>query len=603
MKKFSSAFLEQVREANDIVSVISEYVSLKKQGQNFWACCPFHHEKTASFSVSAEKGFFYCFGCHAAGDVFSFVMKQENLSFVEAVERLAERVHMPLPQVEETPTEKARDELKKQLLEINEMASNFFHNCLMKTSLGKEGLVYFHHREVTDDTIRAFKLGYAPDGWTTLTDAFQKRGIAGSLLVQLGLAKEKNGRYYDAFRRRVIFPIRDGRGRIVGFGGRVLDDSKPKYLNSPETPIFNKRKLLFAMDLSHEAIYKKKQAILVEGYMDVISLHNRGITNVVASLGTAFTVEQARLLQRQASDLVLAYDMDAAGRKATLRALEIGRGLHLHIRVLSLPQGKDPDEYIKHFGPEALQKAVQEAPHALDYLLQTAVGTHDSTTFEGKSAITAMLLPVLALVDNRIVLESFLSKMARTLHVDETAVRSEFNRYLKQHPETAQVPVVITPKLAYQLTDKRGTEPMAVAEENILRFLLEHPSECQRIITQIEDGLFQQPVRRHIYQIIISAYNENHAYTASDIQMRLTPEEAEELARIMILQDVPLDEQVVLDYAKRFRLTALQNQYLEWSKRAAEYSRTGNQKVIEALKECQRLNEEIKKVSCREERS
>ena len=254
-------------------------------------------------------------------------MKKENLSFSDAVERLAERAHIALPVVERSAEEIARDKQRDRLYQINEMAGHFFHNCLTQTHYGQPGLAYFHKRHVSDDTIEAFKLGFAPESWDKLTTAFMKKGVTGRELVLLGLAKEKNGHFYDAFRGRVMFPIRDGRSRIVGFGGRVLDDSKPKYLNSPETPIFNKRRLLFAMDLAHKAIYEQGKAILVEGYMDVVSAHNRGIHNVVASLGTSFTPEQARLLQRQAKELVLGYDMDGAGRQATQRAMEIVRGL------------------------------------------------------------------------------------------------------------------------------------------------------------------------------------------------------------------------------------------------------------------------------------
>lgn len=214
MKRFSSEFIEEVRQANDIVAVISEYVPLTRRGRNFWACCPFHNEKTASFSVAADKGFFYCFGCHASGDVFKFVMMRENISFQEAVERLAERAHITLPAIEKSAEEVKREQLMDRLYEINEMAGNFFHNCLTKTHYGTDGLAYFHRRHLSDDTILQFKLGFAPDSWNKLTDAFMKKGVSSKDLVLLGLAKEKNGRYYDAFRKRVIFPIRDGRGRL-----------------------------------------------------------------------------------------------------------------------------------------------------------------------------------------------------------------------------------------------------------------------------------------------------------------------------------------------------------------------------------------------------
>lgn len=603
MQKFSSEFIEEVRQGNDIVSVISEYVSLKRRGQNFWACCPFHNEKTASFSVAADKGFFYCFGCHASGDVFKFLMMRENISFGEAVTQLAERAHLALPAIEKTAQEIEREKQIGRLYDINEMAGNFFHNCLTKTHYGQNGLDYFHKRHVSDETIQRFKLGFAPDSWSKLTDAFIKKGVSGKELVQLGLAKEKNGHFYDAFRNRVMFPIRDSRGRVVGFGGRVLDDSKPKYLNSPETLIFNKRRLLFAMDLAHQAIYEEGRAILVEGYMDVVAAHNRGIRNVVASLGTAFTPEQARLLQRQAKELVLSYDMDGAGRAATVRAMEIVRGMAMSIRVVSLPQGKDPDEYINSAGPEQFQAAVTNAPNVLDYMLQTAMKQYDSTTLEGKSAITAMVMPALAAVDNRVVLEAFLAKLAQQISIDSNAVRSEFNKYVSKHPELGQQQVVLSDRISNDNALARGSGAMAVAEENILRFLLEKPTACERIQKKIDVAFFMDERRRHIYQIIQDVYREKGMYTKSDIQEKLTPEEAEEVARIMILQDVPLDESVLMDYVRRFRLADLQKQYMEHSKLAAAYSKANDNRVIEELAACKRINEEIRNWSKGAERS
>jgi DNA primase len=282
------------------------------------------------------------------------------------------------------------------------------------------------------------------------------------------------------------------RSRIVGFGGRVLDDSKPKYLNSPETPIFNKRRLLFAMDMAHKAIYDAGKAVLVEGYMDVIAAHNKGVRNVVASLGTAFTPDQARLLQRQAKELVLSYDMDGAGRQATLRAMEIVRGMGLRIRVVSLPQGKDPDEYINSAGADKFREAVDSAPNALDYMLQTGLRQFDAATLEGKTSIVAFILPVLTAVDNRVALESFFRKMAAQLQVDETAIRSEFNKYVAKHPEAGQTQVVVSPAVAKQNGTARGDAVMAVAEENILRFLLEKPAACSSIRRENRSGFFRR---------------------------------------------------------------------------------------------------------------
>ena len=595
--RFTNEFIEQVRQANDIVSVVSDYLVLQRRGRNFWACCPFHNEKTASFSVAADKGFYYCFGCHAHGDVFKFVMMKENISFSEAVERLAERAHIALPVVEKSAADMERDKHRDRLYEINELAGNFFHNCLVKTHYGEPGLAYLHRRHLTDETIRNFKLGFAPDSWNKLTEGFEKKGVSGAELVEVGLAREKNGHYYDAFRNRVMFPIRDGRGRIVGFGGRVLDDSKPKYLNSPETLIFNKRRLLFAMDKAHKAIYEAGRAVLVEGYMDVISAHNRGICNVVASLGTAFTEEQARLLQRQAKELVLSYDMDNAGRQATLRAMEVVRNLGMRIRVVSLPQGKDPDEYINSAGPDKFREAVDNAPNVLDYMLKTALAQHDETTLEGKAAITAVVLPVLAQVGNRVVLEAFLKKMAQQLQIDENAIRTEFNKYVAAHPEAGQQQVAISRSVPQQNAAARGRGANAVSEENILRFLMDNPESCVRIRTKVIPGFFANPVRRSIYEKILDLQEKQGVYTTSDIQDNLTPEEAEELARIMVLQDVPVDEAVLLDYVKRFRMTELQNKYKEYSARAAAYGQSNDPRLVDALKACSQILAEMKQWS------
>ena len=285
---FDNELIAQIKDANDIVSVVSEHVALKKKGQNYWGCCPFHNEKTASFSVSPEKGFYYCFGCRASGNSIKFLMEIEHLTFPEALEKLANRANIALPEQELSPQQRARELHRKKLYEANELAASFFHNCLTQTSLGKVGLEYLKKRGLTKETIDNFRLGFAPEGWDRLYKAFRERGIEDSVLLELNLArKNSEGRAYDFFRNRVMFPIMDGKGRVVGFGGRVMDDSSPKYLNSPESPIFDKGKLLFAFDKAYKRIRETKQAILVEGYMDVISAHNKGITNVVASLGTA----------------------------------------------------------------------------------------------------------------------------------------------------------------------------------------------------------------------------------------------------------------------------------------------------------------------------
>ena len=365
-------FVEQVRSQSDIIQVVQSYVPLKRKGNRYWGCCPFHSEQTPSFSVVPDKGFFYCFGCHAGGNVFKFISLIENVTYFEAIKLQAEKLGIALPERQRTPQEVARDREIADLRKVNEMARDFFHNCLTMTGYGAVGKEYFTHRDISPETIDEFKLGYAPDAWDKLSTAFQKRGVKQEFLLATGLAAERSSGsgLYDRFRNRVIIPISDERGRVVGFGGRVLDDSTPKYLNTPETILFNKRKILFGLDRSHRAIQQAGYAIVVEGYMDAISVFGAGVKNVVASLGTAFTVDHCQKLLRYASDIYFCYDSDEAGQKATIRALSIVRDTGAIVKVIVVPDGKDPDEYIRKHGAEAFQQLVKQALPLVEYRLR-----------------------------------------------------------------------------------------------------------------------------------------------------------------------------------------------------------------------------------------
>ena len=297
------AFVAQVRERSDILGVVASYVPLKRKGGRYWGCCPFHSEKTPSFSVVPDEGFFYCFGCHAGGNVFKFISMIENVSYFDAIRMQAEKLGIEMPEREKSEKELARERKLDDLRKLAEMAQRFFHNCLVQTRYGEAGLRYFAGRGVGEAVIEEFGLGFAPDAPGKLHDAFLKRGVSEKLLLECGLVVERQGGVYDKFRNRVMIPIADDRGRVVGFGGRVLGDGVPKYLNSPETPLFNKRRLLFGLNRAKKAIRETGRAILVEGYMDAISLAAAGVPNAVASLGTAFTAEQCRLLLRYAKEI------------------------------------------------------------------------------------------------------------------------------------------------------------------------------------------------------------------------------------------------------------------------------------------------------------
>ncbi|MGL4108551.1 DNA primase [Clostridium sp. LP20] len=367
--RISEEIIERVKQENDIVDVISETVRLKRSGRNYMGLCPFHNDKSPSFSISQDKQIYKCFSCGEAGNVITFVMKQKNMNFIEAVKTLAEKANIPLNLGYEEPSQTTK---KKELLyKANVEAGRFFFGNLMGNKQARE---YFENRGIKETTIRKFGLGYAKDGWSNIIYHLKKRGFNDEIILEAGLVSknEKKGTIYDRFRNRVMFPVFDIKGRVIGFGGRVLDDSKPKYLNSPETLVFQKGTNLYGLNFAIKNKMEDRYFIIVEGYMDCISLHQYGITNVVASLGTALTVNQARLLKRYADKVIISYDADVAGQTATLRGLEILRDAGFDVRVLSIPQGKDPDEFVRSNGKEAFLKLIKSAAPLISYRLKRA---------------------------------------------------------------------------------------------------------------------------------------------------------------------------------------------------------------------------------------
>ena len=356
---YSDELVEEVRAKNNIVDVISGYVRIQKKGSNYFGLCPFHNEKSPSFSVSANKQMYYCFGCGAGGNVFTFLMEYENYSFQEAVKFLADRAGVSLPQEENTKQARARDSKRARLLEVNSEAARYFYYQL-RGKTGQAGLAYLQKRALSQETIHRFGLGFANVSGDDLTRYLKSKGYEDKLIQEAGLATcdEKYGTH-DKFWNRVMFPIQDGNNRVIGFGGRVMGDGKPKYLNSPETRIFDKSRNLYGLNLARSS--RKPDIIICEGYMDVIALHQAGFSQAVASLGTALTSQQCLLLKRYTSQVLITYDSDEAGTKAALRAIPLLKEAGLTARVVNMKPYKDPDEFIRNLGAEAFQERLNEA--------------------------------------------------------------------------------------------------------------------------------------------------------------------------------------------------------------------------------------------------
>ena len=511
--QISEEILEKIKSQNDIVDVISERVRLKKAGRNFTGLCPFHNEKTPSFSVSQEKQIYKCFGCGEAGNVISFVMKDKNLPFIEAVKYLANRANIPLKLGN---GEQSQSNRKKELLyKVNVEAAKFFFSNLMNNQNAKE---YFLNRGIKEETIKKFGLGYANDSWNSLMFYLRKKGINDGLLEEAGLISVniEKGRKYDRFRNRVMFPVFDYQGKVIGFGGRVLDDSKPKYLNSPETLVFQKGTNLYGLNFALKHNMSERYFVIVEGYMDLISLHQYGITNVVASLGTALTINQARLLKRYADKVVISYDADLAGQMATLRGLEILRTAGFDVRVLSIPQGKDPDEYVRSNGREAFLKLINNAEPLIDYRIKKAEEGIDFKNSQSVILYSKRIMDIISDLDP-IEKDVYIKKASENTGIKEQALYDILKIKMKDNREND------FRNNKEEDRSKLYVEPgFLKAERTLLKMMLENEEYLQYIEERISENDFILLEHKEIFTVIILGKGENINNIESFIESRLS---------------------------------------------------------------------------------
>ena len=424
---YEEDFVEEVRQRSDVVDIISSYVNLKRTGSNYVGLCPFHNEKTASFSVSPSKQMYYCFGCGAGGNVFTFLMEYENLTFVEALERLAEQAGMELPEKGNSETDRKRRDLRDSILEVNKLAANYYFACL-KSEQGKIGYEYLTKRELKPETIVRFGLGFAGKGGSPLYQYVKSKGYPDSVLKETGLFTydEKRG-VYDKFWNRVMFPILDRNNRVIAFGGRVMGDAKPKYLNSPETMVFDKSRNLYGLNFVHGK--QGEGMIICEGYMDVIALHQAGFTNAVASLGTAFTSQHCSLLKRYTDLVYLCYDSDGAGVKAAMRAIPMLKEAGIRVKVINMRPYKDPDEFMKGLSPEAFKERIEQAKSSFFYEVDNLMKEYDMNDPESKTSFMNEVAKKCLTFDNEIERTNYMEAFCR-----EYSVRTEdFKKLVAYH--------------------------------------------------------------------------------------------------------------------------------------------------------------------------
>lgn len=533
----SDDFLIELRSRADIESTISSYVNLKRAGRISKGLCPFHGEKTASFTVYPDTQSYYCFGCGNGGDVITFIKNIENLDYIDAVRFLADRVGLDVP--DENNYDSTMNKRRLRMLEANREAARFFHKCL-QTQDGAIGYRYFKERGLTDETIVRFGLGFAPDSFFALTNYLIGKGFTKEELVFANLARrsQKNpDNIYDNFRNRVMFPIIDVKGNVIAFGGRVMDDSKPKYLNTSDTLVYKKSMGVFALNLAKKS--GKDSLILCEGYMDVIALHQAGFTNAVAGLGTALTSEQAQLLSRYASEILISYDADEAGQKAAARALQIFKKTNAKIKILRLSGGKDPDEIIKNYGVEKMKAIITGAANEIEFALLREQGKYDLASDDGKRQYLQAAIKVLSAV-GPIELEIYASRIADELSVSKDVIITEAKRQAKRNTVVQQKREFTEIQRQEDILDKLNPQRKkyyrgAKAEEMLIAFLMANPEFLNDTDKRISSEDFVTDFNGRIYKAVTDRIRQGKSHEISFLYGELTEDEINAVAKIQTI--------------------------------------------------------------------
>lgn len=559
---FDPAFLEELTARNDIVDVVSRYVKLKRSGNNYFGLCPFHNEKTGSFSVSSEKQIYHCFGCGVGGSVINFIMRIEGLEFPDAVKFLAQQSGLPIPERQSNSQAAHR---RERLLALSKDAARFYYQQLWAPEHAAVQ-AYFARRGLYRKTMNRFGLGYAPDSFNALLDAMQAKGYSKQELLDAGLAsRSEKGSVYDKFRNRVMFPIIDIRGEIIAFGGRVMDDSKPKYLNSPETSIFHKSRNLFALNLAKKT--KNDYLILAEGYMDVIALHQAGFDSAVASLGTSLTEEQARLMARYTKNIIISYDADGAGQAAAQRAIDILKRADLNVKVLRIPGAKDPDEYIKEKGADAYRRLIEGSENHIAYRLDTIAAKYDLQEDEQRVLFLRDAAQELARIDNAIEREVYIGRAAKMANISMDAIQIEVKRVMelrfqkKKNEIRREIRAPIASAQPKDRTLQFQNVKSARAEEGILALLFADQSLISYVRERISPEQFTAPALAEIYRDMLKLQEQGSLFTAAAFEGQLTEGEMNLLSSIMT-QPVPTSrrEKALDDYIDIVRLQQLRQE-------------------------------------------
>ena len=551
MDSYQSA-KEEIKRAADIVELIGQYVQLKKAGQNHVGLCPFHSEKDPSFTVSPAKQMFHCFGCKKGGDIFAFWMEYHKVPFPQALQDLASRYHVTLLEREWTPSQKRKKELKELLLKINHTAAEYFHHLLMGTKKGEPGRKYLEKRAISKDMTLEFKLGYAQDEWDGLTKFLRGKKVDLEKADQAGLIiPKKSGGYYDRFRGRVIFPIFNMQQQVVGFGGRVLDSSLPKYLNTPETPLFQKGELLYGLHASHRTIRESGRVVIVEGYTDVLALKGHGFHEVVATLGTALTRDHIRRLKGYTKEAIVVFDSDTAGKEAVLKSLPLFLNEGLSSKVMVLPEGDDPDSFVNKNGVNGFVELLNRSKPMFEFYLDLKL-SDDGVGIEHQVRIMEEILPVLSELDNTAQRSLYIRRLSESTEINESIILSELEKIQMRHRKREDKSR-INEKLLASKAKKR-------ADLDLLNLIIHYPSTIGKFMNHDCKVLLSDPVVMGIFDAICEIYAQERKITPAEIMENLKEEPAREKFREVMLSPpiCPMDmvEQAVHEFEdKIYKIT------------------------------------------------
>ena len=558
MPKYSDELINEIFSQNDIVDYVSQYVKLRKNGRDYTGLCPFHKEKSPSFHVNQEKQLFHCFGCGAGGNLVQFVMRSEGLDFVEALKLMADRAGIILPE-DDLPVDDKLYRQKKRILEINKTAARFYYEILTKSDDGKAGLEYLKKRSIDPKTITKYGLGYAPDDFYTLKKYMNRLGYSDDELLDAGLLVSRNGKAFDKFRARVIFPIIDLRGNVIAFGGRIVGATEkdghklPKYLNSPDTPVFNKGKNLFSLNLAKKDCAEK--CILCEGYMDVISVYKAGVTNITATLGTALTEDQAKLLLKYTNEIILCYDSDEAGQAATMRAIEIVQSVGGRCLVMRLKGAKDPDEYINKNGVARFKEAVLNAVPSTEYLISLVRKKYNLDTPDGKTLFVEEVSDILSKISNEIEVDAYLKKISKETDISKDAIYAEIKKQRSKGKISQGQPKRIRASAAGL---KRETDVASDAEKKLLGIIIGSKASYDAVKDEFPPDEYSSGVLRRLAEIVYDCYSRGDILEPPVIMAKFSGDEADLVSGIFCNLEVYANEKnTVSQLVKKIKIDSL----------------------------------------------